>query len=76
MESETDARGVTVTRAYDALDRLAAVSYPDPALNVTYTYDTPGAFAIGRLTGITRHGATVAYEYDRFGRMTRDGDLT
>lgn len=76
LEEETDARGVTVIRAYDVLDRLIAVSYPDPSLDVTYTYDAPGAFAVGRLTGITRHGETVAYEYDRFGRMTRDGDLT
>lgn len=75
LEEETDARGVTVHRDYDALDRLLAVSYPDPTLDVTYNYDTPGLFAKGRLTGITRHGETIAYEYDRFGRMTRDGAL-
>lgn len=76
LEEETDARGVTVTRAYDALNRVTTVSYPDPTLDVTYTYDAPGAFANGRLTGIERHGETIVYEYDRFGRMTRDGALT
>ncbi|HET9225459.1 MAG TPA: RHS repeat-associated core domain-containing protein, partial [Thermoanaerobaculia bacterium] len=73
---ETDARGVTVTRDYDDLDRVTAVNHPDPSLDVTYTYDAPGAFSKGRLTGITRHGETIVYEYDRFGRLTRDGDLT
>ncbi len=76
LEEETDARGVTATRSYDALDRLLSVSYPDPSLNVSYAYDTPGLFAKGRLTGITRHGETIAYDYDRFGRTTRDGALT
>lgn len=76
LEQETDAREVTVIRAYDALDRVTTVSYPDPTLDVTYTYDAPGAFANGRLTGISRHGETIVYEYDRFGRMARDGALT
>jgi RHS repeat-associated protein len=75
LEEETDARSVTVNRSYDALDRLLTVSYPDPSLDVTYAYDSPGSFAKGRLTGITRHGETIAYDYDRFGRMTRDGAL-
>lgn len=74
LEEETDARGVTVTRAYDVLDRATTVSYPDPSLDVTYTYDAPGAK--GRLKGIERHGETIVYEYDRVGRMTRDGALT
>ncbi|HWM91166.1 MAG TPA: RHS repeat-associated core domain-containing protein [Thermoanaerobaculia bacterium] len=76
LVEETDARGITVLRDLDELDRVTTVSYPDPTLDVTYAYDTPGAFAKGRLTGITRHGETIAYDYDRFGRMTRDGDLT
>ncbi len=54
---------------------MNAVSYPDPTLNTTYTYDT-GAFGKGRLTGITRHGEILAYTYDRFGRMLQDGTLS
>ncbi len=76
LKDETDDRGVTVHREYDGLDRLTSVGYPDPSLNVTYSYDAPGLFAKGRLTGITRHGETIAYDYDRFGRMTGDGSLT
>jgi RHS repeat-associated protein len=56
---------------------LIGVDYPGTELNVTYTYGTnPAAFDLGRLTGITRDGATVAYAYDRFGRLTQDGGLT
>ena len=75
LTQEIDARNVVVTRTPDALDRVTAVTYPDPSLSVTYTYDAPGAFAKGRLTGITRNGQTVSYTYDRFGRTLQDGDL-
>ncbi|HYU33016.1 MAG TPA: RHS repeat-associated core domain-containing protein [Thermoanaerobaculia bacterium] len=72
--TETDARNIVTTRTPDALDRVTAVSYPDPTLNSTYTYDT-GAFGKGRLAGIIRHGETLAYTYDRFGRLLQDGAL-
>ncbi|HYU33012.1 MAG TPA: hypothetical protein VEW48_12690 [Thermoanaerobaculia bacterium] len=71
---ETDARNLVTTRTPDALDRVTAVSYPDPTLKTTYTYDT-GAFGKGRLAGITRHGEALAYSYDRFGRLLQDGAL-
>jgi RHS repeat-associated protein len=77
LVAETDARGVTVTRAVDALGRVTFVDSPDPALDTTYTYDDPAMpFAKGRLTAIARAGATVAYAYDRFGRVLQDGELT
>jgi hypothetical protein len=41
---------------------------------VTYTYDT-GPFGKGRLTGIARHGETLAYTHDCFGRLLQDGTL-
>ena len=76
--SETDARTVTVSRTYDALDRLTFIDYPDGDMDTTFTYDDPGvAFSIGRLTAIDRGGLTdIGYGYDRFGRRTQDGDLT
>jgi RHS repeat-associated protein len=75
--SETDARGVTVLRTVDALDRVTFLDSPDPALDTTYTYDDPAVpFSKGRLTAIARDGATVAYAYDRFGRVLQDGELT
>ena len=50
---------------------------------ITFSYDTAPAscgaqedFPIGRLASITRDGETIEYCYDRYGRVTRDGDLT
>jgi YD repeat-containing protein len=75
LVTEIDARGVTVTRAVDVLDRVTTVSYPDPSLTVSHAYDA-GAFGKGRLTGLTRHGETITYAYDRFGRLIQDGALS
>jgi RHS repeat-associated protein len=75
LTSEIDARGLRMNRTIDALDRVTLTTYPDTRLNVTYTYDA-GSFAKGRLTGITRYSDTIAYAYDRFGRLTQDGALT
>jgi RHS repeat-associated protein len=77
LVSTTDARSVTTTRTVDAADRVTLVEYSGaPGLDVSFTYgDDDTANEIGRLIGITRHGATIAYEYDRFGRATRDGAL-
>lgn len=73
----TDARMITVTRTIDELDRVTFVDYPDDTLDITYTYDDPMVpFSAGRVTAITRDGASIDYGYDRFGRMTKDGALT
>jgi RHS repeat-associated protein len=74
--SQTDARGVTVSHAFDARDRVTSDDYPDNVLDTSYTYDDPAVpFSKGRLTAITRGGQSVAYTYDRFGRMLQDGGL-
>ncbi|MFL6260854.1 MAG: RHS repeat domain-containing protein [Thermoanaerobaculia bacterium] len=76
LVSETDARNVTVSHAVDAFDRVVLDDYPDNALDTTYTWDDPAVpFSKGRQTAITRNGQTVAYTYDRFGRMLQDGAL-
>jgi YD repeat-containing protein len=41
LTSETDARGIVMTRTGDALDRVTAVTYPNPALNIAYTWTIP-----------------------------------
>jgi YD repeat-containing protein len=75
--SETDGRGITSSRTVDALDRVTLVDSPDNALDTTYTYDDPAVpFSKGRLTKIARSGSEVAYAYDRFGRVTQDGELS
>jgi len=72
----TDARGVTVAYAVDALDRVTFEDYPDDSLDVTRTYDDPLApFSIGRLARLERDGYDTEYHYDRFGRIIRDGGL-
>jgi RHS repeat-associated protein len=77
LTSQTDARAITVDRLVDELDRVTFVDYPTGSLDVTYVYDDPLVpFSLGRLTSIVRNGTSVDYEYDGFGRVTRDGDLT
>ncbi|MEM7356355.1 MAG: hypothetical protein AAF657_36400, partial [Acidobacteriota bacterium] len=55
----------------------------DPSPSTDYLYDLAASpcgatetSAMGRLSSILRHGESVDYCYDRFGRVTRDGELT
>ncbi|GAB3356221.1 RHS repeat-associated core domain-containing protein [Lysobacter tyrosinilyticus] len=82
-KTQTDARGVTATLGYDALNRLVSVSYPDSSLNVGYSYDTAATacangetFAAGRLSLITDGSGSTQYCYDRFGQMVRKVQTT
>jgi RHS repeat-associated protein len=77
LTSQIDARGIAVSRTVDALDRATAMTYPTPDLGVAYTYDDAAVpFSKGRLTRIARGTSIVDYRYDRFGRLTQDGELT
>ncbi|MFZ5637839.1 MAG: RHS repeat-associated core domain-containing protein [Pseudomonadota bacterium] len=78
LRTLTDARGIVVAFAYDALDRPVSVSYPDSSRNQGFVYDTaPGEcpagerFHIGRLARMTDASGATAYCYDRFGHLTR-----
>jgi RHS repeat-associated protein len=68
-----DARGVTATFTYDALNRVTSAAYPafaaDAAETVIYTYDncTNG---VGRLCAIADKTGTTSYTYDVRGRVT------
>jgi len=65
-----------MSRSVDALDRATAVTFPTPDLAVTYTYEDPAVpFSQGRLTRIARGNSVIDYRYDRFGRLTQDGEL-
>ena len=77
-QTQIDARGVTATYGYDALNRLTGIAYPTASLNVVYTYDTvqPGCaagekFPKGRLVKLTDRSGTTRYCYDRFGELVR-----
>lgn len=77
LTAQNDARGVPMSRAVDALDRPTALTFPSPDLDVAYIYDDPGvSFSKGRLTRIARGASMIDYRYDRFGRLTQDGELT
>ncbi|WP_260476915.1 RHS repeat-associated core domain-containing protein [Stenotrophomonas sp. 278] len=77
-KTKTDARGITATYHYDALNRLIGIGYPDPNLDVGYAYDTAPdvcaaneRFAAGRVGYVRHEGGSTAYCYDRFGQLTR-----
>jgi RHS repeat-associated protein len=68
-----DARGITKTFTYDAINRPTGLSYSDgstPA--VSYKYDAGGsaAFALGRLTTQADSTTSEAFTYDNLGRIT------
>jgi len=71
---QTDAAGVVMQMSYDALNRIAAKTYPaDPAENVTWRYDEPAAgFGIGRLTSVTDSSGSTAYVYDARGNVVQE----
>ena len=67
-EIDSAATPVTVTRTYDAINRLSTETYSDTSLNATYTYDeTTVAFGKGRLTHRTDPSGTTKFSYERRG---------
>ncbi|MDF4024661.1 RHS repeat-associated core domain-containing protein [Luteibacter sp. PPL201] len=75
--THTDAKGVTVSHAYDALGRVTTDSYIDSSLNVSYHYDEANGVTgctrsapVGRLTRIVESAVTTTYCYDNEGRVT------
>jgi len=66
-----DARNVTATFTYDALNRPTQIVYSGSGfttLTDTFTYDQ-GTNGIGKLTGMTYSGGSTAWTYDGFGRF-------
>ena len=77
-KTRTDARGITATYTFDALNRLIGVAYPDPNLDIGYSYDVAPAacaaderFAKGRLGQVLHANGSTQYCHDRFGQVTR-----
>ena len=76
VTQRTDAKGVTSTSTYDALNRRTATTYSDTSLNVAYLYDEPNSttgcansYPIGRLTQIVESAVTTTYCYDSRGNV-------
>lgn len=63
-----DANGTLTTYTHDVLGRLTAVSFADPAQNISFAYDA-GIDGIGRRTGMTDPSGATAYAYDARGRL-------
>lgn len=69
--TQTDARGLTVSYQYDALNRLTSKNASDNSFNYDYSYDDSSkSNGIGRLTHSSNHvnGASNFY-YDPVGRI-------
>jgi RHS repeat-associated protein len=68
LASHTDARGVTGTRTYDALNRLTGIAYPNAGEDISFTWDTCTR-GVGRLCGVTDASGSHGFTYDGFGRL-------
>lgn len=73
LYKQTDALGRTTTRQYGAKDDTN--TYPDRITNdlghaIDYIYDV----GTGNVIRYTKHGVNFDYEYDVFGRITKDID--
>jgi RHS repeat-associated protein len=78
LTQKTDARGVTTTYVYDALNRPTSRSYSDSTPTVTYAYDTAGVSnSKGRLISVSSSVSNTSYSgYDAMGRVTASSQTT
>jgi RHS repeat-associated protein len=73
--TRTDARNITTTYTYDALNRLTGKSYSDGTPAVTYLYDLTAYNGLtitngkGRRTGMSDGSGQTAWSYDAMGRV-------
>ena len=81
--THTDAKGITRTMGYDALNRLISTTFADSTLNITYAYDESNSVTgctnsapIGRLTRIVENAVTTAYCYDARGEVIQKRQVT
>ena len=65
LKTSTDARGMTTTYSYDALNRLTGIVYGDNVNGVIYQYDNTvnGNKGIGRVTRMVDGAALTDYSY-------------
>ena len=73
-----DARGISTTFTYDALDRVILRNYSDSTPDVSYTYDDPQVpLSKGRLTKVaTSASESMTTGYDADGRVTNSQQKT
>ncbi|HMM81521.1 MAG TPA: RHS repeat-associated core domain-containing protein [Pyrinomonadaceae bacterium] len=78
LTSKTDARSITTTNAYDALNRVITRSYSDPTPAVSYTYDDVNvANSKGKLTKVSNSVSETKYTgFDSLGRILSSQQIT
>jgi RHS repeat-associated protein len=75
---KTDARGITTTYAYDALDRLTGKSYSNGDPSVTYYYDQTSYNGLtitngkGQRTGMSDGSGQTAWSFDKMARIVAE----
>jgi RHS repeat-associated protein len=75
--TKSDARGITTTYTYDALNRMVAKQYSDSTPMVGYFYDQGGQYSIGHLTGVVNANAATNYTgFDPLGRVVASQQVT
>jgi RHS repeat-associated protein len=67
----TDAKGVTMTQTFDALNRALTRTYSDSTPTITYTYDDPNVnFSKGQLTKVSSSVSVTEHtDFDPLGRV-------
>ena len=76
VKTRKDARNITLTYSYDALNRLTQLTSPTAAESATYTYDVNSTLTActngkGRLCKVVDQSGITAFAYDAFGRVTK-----
>ncbi len=70
MISKADAKGITISYAYDALNRLTKIDFPTDT-DIVYVYDNC-LNGKGRLCSMTDASGTTAYEYSPKGQVKKE----
>jgi RHS repeat-associated protein len=76
LATSTDARTAVATYHYDALNRPTSVAFKKGSTTdqtITFSYDTPGTYGKGRLTGASDASHSMSWTYDALGRVTLKG---
>ncbi len=83
---KTDARSITTTATYDALNRITGLTYSNSDPSVSYTYDQDqstclglgqnNCYNIGHRTTMTDAGGTENLAYDKMGRELVEQRIT
>ena len=81
LSKKTDARNISSTYSYDALNRPTSIAYAGGTVStptVTYTYDAPNIpFSTGNLSSVSSSVSTTNYSaYDPLGRVTGSNRVT